>query len=315
MDQNTTEGQGQEATQGMGASHGQGGQERELALQVATEGLVQIVADSISPQGIRITTFHLRYWRAIHAELMTHRVFSRNARSSRAVPSRILLTEPIFIPVFGMNKPGMQSDIVAPENLQMKWRNEWQDLASICREYVERWSSEGMHKQHANRPLEWFGWIDVLVTSTYWENFWTLRISEYAQPEFDELAKRMKAAMHDSVPRLLLPGEWHLPYIQFPERSSFVIDELLKLSTARCARLSYKPFDGNADYDAEVSRYEKLVVSSPVHASPAEHQATPDTFSHTLGGGWDHPGEHGNFLGWRQHRKMIPGEAIMETTW
>jgi hypothetical protein len=76
---------------------------------------------------------------------------------------------------------------------------------------------------------------------------------------------------------------------QFPERSSFTIDELLKLSTARCARLSYKPFDGNADYDAEVSRYEKLVVSSPVHASPAEHQATPDTFSHTLGGGWDHP--------------------------
>jgi hypothetical protein len=130
---------------------------------------------------------------------MTHRVFSRNARSSRAVPSRILLTEPIFIPVFGMNKPGMQSDIVAPENLQMKWRNEWQDLASVCREYVERWSSEGMHKQHANRPLEWFGWIDVLVTSTYWENFWTLRISEYAQPEFDELAKRMKAAMHDST--------------------------------------------------------------------------------------------------------------------
>jgi hypothetical protein len=50
MDQNTTEGQGQEATQGMGASHGQSGQERELAFQVATEGLVQIVADSISPQ-------------------------------------------------------------------------------------------------------------------------------------------------------------------------------------------------------------------------------------------------------------------------
>jgi hypothetical protein len=246
---------------------------------------------------------------------MTHRVFSRNARSSRAVPSKVLLTEPIFIPVFGINKPGMQSDIVAPEELQMKWRNEWQDLAAICRDHVERWSAEGMHKQHANRPLEWFGWIDVLVTSTYWQNFWTLRISEYAQPEFDDLAKAMKFAMGQSTPSLLHPGEWHQPYITSEELWALTPEQQRIISTARCARLSYKPFDGNADYDAEVSRYEKLVVSSPVHASPAEHQATPDTFSHTLGGGWDHPGEHGNFLGWRQHRKMIPGEAIMETTW
>jgi hypothetical protein len=318
MEGNTTEGQGSTASQGVGPSDGQGGREGEVALSVASEGFARIVADSISPQGIRITTFHLRYWRAIHAELMTHRVFSRNARSSRAVPSKVLLTEPIFIPVFGMNKPGMQSDITAPEELQMKWRNEWQDLAAVCRDYVERWSGEGMHKQHANRPLEWFGWIDVLVTSTYWENFWTLRISEYAQPEFDELAKQMKYQMRwCSTPRLLQPGEWHLPYITGEERNSeypIPLEDLLKISTARCARLSYKPFDGNADYDAEVSRYEKLVVSSPVHASPAEHQATPDTFTHTLGGGWDHPGQHGNFLGWRQHRKMIPGEAIMETT-
>lgn len=279
---------------------------------MASEGFAKIIADSISPQGIRITTFHLRYWRAIHAELMTHRVFSRNARSSRAVPSRVLLTEPIFIPVFGMNKPGMQSDIIAPPELQDKWRREWQDLAAVCRDYVERWSEEGMHKQHANRPLEWFGWIDVLVTSTYWHNFWTLRISDFAQPEFDDLARAMNVCMDRSTPELLQPGEWHLPYIDRVKDGLYSLDLQLKLSTARCARLSYRPFDGNADYDAEVSRYEKLVVSSPVHASPAEHQATPDTFSHTLGGGWDHPKEHGNFGGWRQHRKMIPNEATME---
>ena len=279
---------------------------------MASGGFAKIVADSVSDRGIRITTFHLRYWRAIHAELMTHRVFSRNARSSRAVPSRVLLTEPIFIPVFGMKKPGMQTGIIAPEELQMKWRNEWQDLAAICREYVERWSQEGLHKQHANRPLEWFGWIDVLVTSTYWENFWTLRISEFAQPEFDELARVMQQCMAQSTPELLLPGEWHLPYITNGNKAEYDLGELLKLSTARCARLSYKPFDGNGDYHAEVARYEKLVVSSPVHASPAEHQATPDTFSHTLGGGWDHPHQHGNLTGWRQHRKMIPSEAVME---
>lgn len=288
-----------------------------LAYRLESGASVDIIADSISDRGIRITTFHLRYWRAIHAELMTHRVFSRNARSSRAVPSRILLTEPIFIPVFGMNKPGMQSDIIAPDDLQMKWRGEWQDLADICRQYVEKWSKEGMHKQHANRPLEWFGWIDVLVTATYWNNFWTLRISEYAQPEFDELAKTMKMVMLSSTPRLLQPGQWHLPYIPPEEEERYSLEEVLKLSTARCARLSYRPFDGNADYEAEVARYEKLVVSSPVHASPAEHQATPDVLTkgdfEGYGASWLYPSQHGNFTGWRQHRKMIPGEAVMES--
>lgn len=310
MEGHTSEAQGSGTPQGMGASNEEGRREGEVALQVAP---ARIIADSINPQGIRITTFHLRYWRAIHAELMTHRVFSRNARSSRAVPSRVLLTEPIFIPTFGMNKPGMQSDIIAPMDLQMKWRNEWQDLAAICREYVERWSTEGMHKQHANRPLEWFGWIDVLVTSTFWQNFWTLRISEYAQPEFDELARAMKLAMDGSTPCLLHPGDWHLPYVTPDEVWQYTLPQQQMMSTARCARLSYKPFDGKADFDAENARYEKLVVSSPVHASPAEHQATPDTFSHTLGGGWDHPKLHGNFEGWIQYRKTIPGEAIMET--
>lgn len=279
---------------------------------------VKIIADSVSPEGIRLTTLHLRYWRAIHAELMTHRVFTRNARSSRAVPSRVLLTEPIFIPVFGMNKPGMQSDIIAPEELQMKWRREWQDLAQICRDHVERWSEEGMHKQHANRPLEWFGWIDVLVSSTDWSNFYALRISEYAQPEFDDLAREMKRQMDASTPCPLHHTEWHLPYISNEDRheaeelGQHGVELLLKLSTARCARLSYKPFDGNADIPAEVARYEKLVVSQPVHASPAEHQATPDEFvSARPGSGfWRKPETHGNFHGWVQHRKLIPNEAV-----
>lgn len=298
---------------------------------------VKIIADSISSEGIRLTTMHLRYWRAIHAELMTHRVFSRNARSSRAVPSRVLLTEPIFIPQFGMNKPGMQSDILADEYLQEKWSKDWEELATICRAYVEMWQREGMHKQHANRPLEWFGWIDVLVTSTYWKNFFTLRISEYAQPEFNLLAQEMKSQMDQSIPKILQPGEWHMPYVDQEKEGrellkdrwddgeenrrstpSFewygITKDLLKLSTARCARLSYAPFDGNANFDAEMARYEKLVVSSPVHASPAEHQATPD---HKGGNsenwnGWSEPDLHGNFEGWVQYRKTLPGEAVME---
>lgn len=280
----------------------------------------KIVEDSISREGIRLTTFHLRYWRAIHSELMTHRDFSRNARSSRAVPSRVLLTEPIFTPEFGLNQGGMQAkDEPVPVELQRRWEMEWQALADICRKQVGKWQEEGMHKQWANRPLEWFGWIDVLVSSTHWENFWALRISEYAQPEFNDLAIAMRQAMDESEPKLLAPRQWHLPYITDRERQLYSIDFLLKLSTARCARLSYKPFDGNDTEAAEIARYERLVVSRPVHASPSEHQATPDFPSsardyyvegklHTKG--WRRPDLHGNFVGWVQHRKLIPEEVV-----
>jgi hypothetical protein len=215
-----------------------------------------------------------------------------------------------------MNKPGMQSDIVAPDELQEKWRREWQDLAAVCRDHVERWSAEGMHKQHANRPLEWFGWIDVQVTSTQWQNFFALRISEYAQPEFNELALAMHKELAVSEPKLLHPGEWHLPWVMPDERETLEIDRQLRLSVARSARLSYKPFDGNADWESELARYEKLVVSSPVHASPAEHQATPDSWIEHSGEDqfpdWAQPDLHGNFHGWVQYRKMLPNEAVSD---
>lgn len=276
---------------------------------------VTMIKDSISRRGIRLSTFHLRYWRSIHSELMTHRVFSRNARSSRAVPVVTLLSEDIFTPEFGMNRPGMQSLEGASIELQNHWAEEWQELADITRKYVRKWGDQGMHKQWANRPLEWFGWIDVLVSSTSWENFWALRMDETAQPEFRLLAEEMWKVMKDSVPQQLKPNEWHLPYITVEEKKSYDVEQLIKLSTARCARLSYKPFDGNSDYEAEMERYRKLVVNQPVHASPAEHQATPDRFFKILEGGvplWQTPKEHGNFVGWRQHRKMIPNESRME---
>lgn len=278
---------------------------------------VRVVADSISNLGIRLTTFHLHYWRAIHSELMTHRDFGRNARSSRAVPTRVLLTEPIFVPQFGMNKPGMQSDILSSPEQQWRWGEEWEELAGICRRYVEKWGKEGMHKQHCNRPLEWFGWIDVQVTSVYWDNFWALRISEFAQPEFNMLAMAMQAEMGLSDPKLLMPGEWHLPWIRPKDYDNgYSLDDLKKISVARSARLSYAPFDGDGDYESEMRRYQGLVVNRPVHASPAEHQATPDRGTRapfpTSAIRWDHSELHGNLHGWIQLRKTLPHENVRE---
>lgn len=293
---------------------------------------VEVICDSISTAAnIRLTTLQLRYWRPIHSELMTHRVFSRNARSSRAVPVVTILKEDMFIPTFGMNQKGMQAGDDASHELQEKWAQQWEELANITRNYVRGWSNDGMHKQWANRPLEWFGWIDVLVTSTDLDNWFALRDHPDAAPEIHELAQLMRQAMDASTPTTLGLGEWHLPYITEEEKQASLggaairacapakaIEELKVLSAARCARLSYKPFDGNGDPEAERARYNKLVGSSPVHASPTEHQATPDyKLVVELGKGqtisvWAEEAKQGNFVGWKQARKYIPQEAMLD---
>ena len=292
---------------------------------------VEVICDSTSYEDIRLTTVRLRYWRPIHSELMTHRVFSRNARSSRAVPVVTLLKEEPYIPKFQRNQPGMQ----AAEPLPIPEMNDaiqvWTWMMECCKDGVKQLHELGVHKQWANRPLEWFGWIDVLVSSTDWTNWFALRDHPAAMPEIAELAHLMYKALRESQSEQLGPGEWHLPYIIEEEKQDTLggramrysapmseWEKLKVLSAARCARISYKPFDGNADYEKEEARYNKLVGDSPVHASPTEHQATPDyRIEVDLGKGqrivvWQNASKQGNFVGWCQHRKDIPNEAVMD---
>ena len=51
----------------------------------------RVLLDSVSPGGVRLVTMEVRYPRFIHAEFMTHRMFSRNAGSSRALPIRKMI--------------------------------------------------------------------------------------------------------------------------------------------------------------------------------------------------------------------------------
>ncbi|PZU95486.1 MAG: thymidylate synthase [Chelatococcus sp.] len=275
-----------------------------------------IIEDSISPDGIRLTTIQLRYWRPIHSEFMTHRVFGRNARSSRAVPVMALLREPIVEPLhYGMNRPGMQAVEKMTGLRLFAARMIWRGMARMTRLGVRGLVALGGHKQWANRPLEWFGCIDVLATATDFANFYGLRLDGGAQPEMRALAEAMKAAMDQSRPKVLLPGQWHLPYVTSEERATLSLADQRKLSTARCARLTYKPFDGAGDIASETARHDRLVVSRPVHASPAEHQATPDIAIVDQPGSdrvWEKPQLHGNLRGWCQYRKMLPNEAIEE---
>ena len=90
---------------------------------------VKIICDSISPQDIRLTTFQLRYWRPIHSELMTHRVFSRNAGSSRARPSAAIIEQVKKDPwgplEWGANQSGMQSAGPVDEHTQLLSQKAW----------------------------------------------------------------------------------------------------------------------------------------------------------------------------------------------
>lgn len=264
----------------------------------------QIVADSITVAGNRLTTIHMRYPRFIHAELMTHRVFSRNARSSRAVPVKTMLEEirndPVVPLHWGKNQKGMQAGTEVDERTILSAKDIWLTAAEDAVEFAERLDAIGLHKQIVNRLLEPFMHIDVLVSATEWANFLWLRDHKDAEPHIAMLAREVRQAMTTSTPEKLHVGDWHLPYV----RGRDDIDELdlaIKISAARCARISYKPFDGGSNYAAELDRYDRLMSGERMHASPVEHQATPDP-AFTM------PQQHGNFVGWRQYRKTLSGE-------
>lgn len=290
-----------------------------------------ILADSISPEGIRLITWQLRNWRPIHSELMTHRVFSRNAGSSRARPSKAIIDQVINDPWgplhWGKNEPGMQANTELEGEDLHNARAAWCAAAHKAASEAEVMLGLGVHKQIVNRLLEPFTYIDVVLSGTDFANWYALRDHKDAQPEIRELASLMKEVQAHSTPTLLQPGQWHLPYIseedyelayKFAKVGRITRDEpspdevlelLKKASAARCARVSYKLHDGSkTDFAKDLDLFERLLVSQPLHASPAEHQATPDSFEWSSG--FQNPSQHGNFRGWRQFRKQLPNEFV-----
>lgn len=203
-------------------------------------------------------------------------------------------------------------------------------------DYDSSYGDVGVTKQLCNRLLEPFMWHTVLITATEFENFFKLRCPLYTDPfgnsyfskkEYinkvgDEemipktplgwlsinksaaeihiclLAEAMYDAMHESTPKLLKAGEWHIPFgdqfdeerlkdIVYTKTGNEIVDLTLrnvkdfggdkvqeakiKISTARCARISYNDFNGNDDYNADLKLYSNLL--SMKHYSPFEHVA------------------------------------------
>lgn len=271
--------------------------------------IATIVADSISEAGKRITTFELEYQRFIHGEVMTHRMFSRNAMSSRAIPVAKMIKqvkEDPATPVhWGKNQPGMQASTALEGEELLGVLKLWQEAAVNAADVAEKMAALGAHKQVANRILEPFQWMRTLVTATEWDNFYHLRNHPDAQPEFQALAKQMAIRWSESTPVVRPAGEfnfqdekcWHLPYVREEERSQHGVDTLVKLSTARCARVSYLTHDGeNPDIQKDLDLYNRLVGSEPIHASPTEHAAMALK---------DKDYQFKNFYGWLQYRNLV----------
>lgn len=266
----------------------------------------RILADSarLDSLAARITTFELRYPRFVHSELMTHRMLSRNAASSRAIPIERkiadVLEDPAMPVHWGSNKPGMQAGAELDSFKAWGARTAWLDARDNAVNTAREMSAWGLHKQIVNRVLEPWAHITVICTATDWANFYHLRRDPMAQPEIHALADAMWAAQQESRPihRSHRDGvwAWHLPLVTDDERRNLDLTDSIKISTGRCARVSYLTHEGKRDPAADIALHDRLATSG--HWSPFEHAArVQETATRS-----------GNFYGWDQYRKTFAAE-------
>jgi len=270
-----------------------------------SEPKAKVIADSITDQScyfpdIRLTTIEVVFHRYILAEFNTHRMFSRNSASSRAIPLskniERVLTDPAIPWQYGTKKAGMQSGPPLVGETALEADEIWLEAAQSAVECANALDALGVHKEVANRLLEPFLWQTVIVSSTEWDNFIAQRDSDLAQPEMHMTAQAIRLALENSVPNKLGPDDWHLPYMTEDEES-LSIEDKRRISVARCCRVSYLNHGGTKSVSSDLELYDKLISADPPHWSPLEHVALP-------AGPEDFYGPEGNFEGWNQLRHM-----------
>ncbi len=326
----------------------------------------EIIADSLNPVGKRLTTWILEYPRFVHAEFMTHRMFSKNAASSRAIPIEKMIQQirdnPAMPVWWGKNQSGMQAKEELEDTSQdyrmrvtttqdafahithvnvsarAAARYTWLQARDQAIEQVMDLMKIGLHKQIANRILEpWFN-IRIIMSATEMENYFALRAHPDAQPEIQELAYKMLELYNASVPKKLLSGEWHIPFgdkidqwrlydamnVVYPDTASSLSSDLgfklissmmpeyqceakdmvnlakMKVAIARCARISYLNFEGKDDYAADIKLCDRLFGSTPRHLSPTEHVAQALDSKEFIG----------NFSGFKQYRYSFKDQNL-----
>lgn len=258
----------------------------------------KIIADSISVNDHRITTMEVTLHRFVLAELNTHRQFSRNSASSRAIPTRKMLERVLASPaiplVWSSEQPGMSGGAPIDDHHAHEASSIWQGASELMASCATQLQAIGVHKSITNRLLEPFMWHTVIITSTEWDNFFAQRCHPDAQPELRTVAEAMRDALCESSPIQLELKQWHLPYLQSDEYHLNMLDKI-RLCVARCARVSYLTHDGIRDHEKDFQLYHRLLGQNPPHASPFEHAAMC----------MDSDEQYANFTGWMSRRFLL----------
>lgn len=252
----------------------------------------EVIADSISPAGHRLTTMVVSYPRFILAEMGTHRSFSKNTASSRAVPVEKMIEsvedDPFEPEEWPINQAGMSS----VQNLSKFDKPEanfyWTEARQNAIKAARALARMKVHKQIVNRLLEPFSWTTQIISATEWDNFFELRCSSDAQPEMQKIANMMRESYEGSIPLLISTGEWHNVLVSEEDDTlirnhlistvgfyniSSVQQTLNKVSAGRAARVSYLTHDGKRDIIKDLELFDRLKNNK--HYSPFEHIATP----------------------------------------
>lgn len=304
----------------------------------STEDLItaKILADSISPEGVRMTTMEIEYPRFILAELNTHRMLSKNSASSRAIPVKAMhqhIRDNTAGPVYwGKNQAGMKAKEALDASDTVEALMIWEQARDSALDYAGQLADLDLHKQITNRVTEPWMLMKTVISGTEWANYFWLRDHPDAQPEIALLAHKMYQAYASSTPVPLNPGEWHLPYVTLAryvptgelqyfdsEFNRISLQDAKYVSASCCAQVSYRKSDDTLEKARKI--YAQLIESEPAHASPVEHQATPmdvESMCRFEPETWEQGVTHvsansdlwsGNLRGWIQHRKLIANEA------
>jgi thymidylate synthase ThyX len=293
----------------------------------------KILKDSIC-NGQRLTTVQVTFPRIILAEWNTHAMFARNTSSSRAIPFAKMVKNIIdapFVPIYwGKNQAGM----VASVELEGSHREQAVVLWLEARDEAVRIASQmadagglNLHKQIPNRLLEPWMWTTNCTTGDAgaWSNFFALRCHPDAEPHMQKIAYMAQKAYYESTPTVLKPGEWHTPYIKpeekdelvkwalslhpemtrnffNPEKTPYVAEKMVEISTGRCARTSYLTQEGTRDFGEDVKLHDRLRFHTPLHASPFEHVCQ------AMGDGQ----RYAKYIGWKSYRHFLPKEYVTD---
>jgi hypothetical protein len=301
----------------------------------------EVLADSITTQGDRLTSVAVTYPHGVHKDMLRHRALSRVVESFRARPVHLLIAalekDGAFRPeAFSKRVKGMGQGADLESDDQDKANRLWDYHVGASLHVARELAKLDVAKQQVNFVIQDLCPVVEILTATDWDNFFALRLdtdetgAPRARPEVFKATSAIQKAWSESTPTVVNEGQMHLPLVTQQEIEDLryhPTDTAARISIGRCARVSYDKHRDPEPWSASIDRADRLLANG--HMSPFEMCARPFTseehegreklreFINTLG--WMSPQERrhltdatfylGNFRGWHQMRKDIIHEG------